>query len=159
EAWFEATHIDVQFDSNDAVQRGYGQLVRAYEAVRSCRAIWDVTSDRDVNKKVERSSASRGVDRKPVTLDYAKSDVIRFGGKAMRFANANGEDFLLYPGVIILQRADGEFALIDLREVDIKFDVTNFIEEETVPEDANIVGRTWAKVNRDGSPDRRFKGN
>ena len=30
---------------------------------------------------------------------------------------------------------------------------------ESVPSDARIVGQTWAKTNKDGSPDRRFVGN
>ena len=37
--------------------------------------------------------------------------------------------------------------------------VTRFIEEEGVPKDASIVGRTWKYVNKSGGPDRRFKNN
>ena len=32
-----------------------------------------------------------------------------------------------------------------------------FIEEETVPNDAIVIKRVWAKSNADGSQDRRFK--
>lgn len=109
EGWLEATHIEVQFDTDDAAQRAYGSLVRAYEALRSCAVVWDVTSDRDANRVMERTTASRVVERRRVDLDYAKSDLIRFGGQAMRFANANGEDILIYPGVILMQRGDGAF--------------------------------------------------
>jgi hypothetical protein len=159
ESWLEATHLEVGFDADLAAQRGYGALVRAYEALRDCRAIWDVTSDRKTNRVVERTSALRTVERRAVTLDYANSDIIRFGSKAMRFANANGEDILIYPGVILMQRSDGEFALIDLRDVTVQCERVAFNEEDGVPEDSQIVRRTWAKVNKDGSPDRRFKGN
>jgi len=34
-----------------------------------------------------------------------------------------------------------------------------FIEEEPVPPDAAVVGQAWAKSNKDGSPDRRFRDN
>ena len=117
EGWLEATHIEVQFDADDAAQRAYGSLIRAYEALRSCAVVWDVTSDRDTNRVAERTTASRVVERRRVALDYSKSDLIRFDGRALRFANANGEDILIYPGVILMQRADGAFALLDLREV------------------------------------------
>lgn len=159
EGWLEATHIQVQFDTDDAAQRGYGAMIRAFDALRGCGAIWDVTSDRDTNRVVERTAASRELQRRPVVLDYSKSGIIRFGGKAMSFANANGEDVLIYPGMILMQRGDGEFALIDLRDVTIEFGGVNFIEEEHVPEDTQVVRHTWAKVNKDGSPDRRFKDN
>lgn len=36
---------------------------------------------------------------------------------------------------------------------------TRFIEEEAVPKDAEVVGRTWKYVNKSGGPDRRFKNN
>lgn len=159
EGWLEATHIEVQFDADDAAQRTYGSLIRAYEALRSCTVVWDVTSDRDTNRVAERTTASRVVERRRVSLDYSKSDLIRFGGRALRFANANGEDILIYPGVILMQRADGAFALLDLREVGVESETTHFIEDEQVPSDAEVVGKTWAKANKDGSPDRRFNGN
>ena len=159
EGWLEATHIEVQFDSDDSAQRGYGALVRAYDGLRACAAIWDVTSERGTNRVAERTSASRVVERRPVGLDYAKSDIIRFTGRALRFANSNGEDLLIYPGIILMQRTDGQFALLDLRDVGVEVSGVNFIEEESVPPDAEVVTRTWAKVNKDGSPDRRFKDN
>lgn len=159
EAWLEATHIEVQFDADDTAQRGYGALVRAYDGLRACAAIWDVTSERGTNRVAERTSASRVVERRPVTLDYAKSDLIRFTGRALRFANANGEDLLIYPGVMLMQRTDGQFALLELRDIGLEVSGVNFIEEERVPPDAEVVTRTWAKVNKDGTPDRRFKDN
>jgi hypothetical protein len=158
-AWLEATHIEVEFDTDDTAQRAYGAVVRAYESLRSCTIVWDVTSDRDTNRVAERTSATRVVERRPVSLDYSKSELVRFGGRALRFANANGEDILIYPGVILMQRSDGAFALLDLRDVQVDFEGVNFIEEEKVPSDSEIVRHTWAKVNKDGSPDRRFRDN
>ena len=34
-----------------------------------------------------------------------------------------------------------------------------FIENESVPQDANVVGNTWQYVNKNGGPDRRYKNN
>jgi hypothetical protein len=34
-----------------------------------------------------------------------------------------------------------------------------FVEEEKVPSDAQIHEYTWAKVNKDGTPDKRHTGN
>ena len=159
EEWLEATYIGVEFQSDEPAQRTYASLVRAFEAMRGCKIIWDVTADRGTNRVVERTLASRTVDRREVTLDYAKSDIIRFSGQALRFANANGEDILIYPGMIVMERPDGAFALVDLRHVQIECVDVPFVESEHVPEDAKVVGQTWAKSNKDGSPDRRFSNN
>ena len=36
---------------------------------------------------------------------------------------------------------------------------SQFIEDENVPKDATVVGKTWRYVNKKGGPDRRFKDN
>lgn len=157
--WKEATHIEASFETSDVAQRAYAQLVRAFEVLRSSRRIWDVTSDRVANRVMERTAAVRTVDRRPVEINFSSSDLIRFDGRALRFGNINGEDILIYPGLALMPRADGMFALVDLRELRITYAPHNFIEEEPLAEDATVVGHTWVKVNKDGSPDRRFKDN
>lgn len=157
--WEDNTKIAVTFEAGDAAQRAYAFMVRAFDTLKLSRKIWDVTADRSTNQFVERTLANRTVDRHPVILEFSSTDLIQFSGRAMRFENVNGDDILLYPGVAIIPRADGAFALIDLRELKIGFEGVRFHETEGVPNDAEVVGHTWAKTNKDGSPDRRFKEN
>lgn len=157
--WQGCTHIDVQFETSASAKQAYGALVRTFEKLRCSAAVWDVTSDRSTNRVAERTMANRTLTRTKVGLSYSGSDLIRFDGRAMQFDNANGEEIMIYPGVVIMPRADGAFALIDLREVKLEFNAVRFVEDETVPSDAKIVDQTWAKVNKDGSPDRRFASN
>lgn len=49
--------------------------------------------------------------------------------------------------------------LIDIRELDFNFHGQRFLEDEKVPKDAVILDHTWAKVNKNGSLDKRFKNN
>ena len=158
-AWKENTRVEMTFQTTDAAQRAYASLVRAFDALRSCGAAWDVTADRDTNQFVERTTATRAVDRHLVRLEFAGNDLVRFEGRAMSFENVNGEDILIYPGVVVMPRADGMFALIDLRELKVSYYPMKFVEAERPPGDAEVVGYTWAKANKDGSPDRRFRDN
>ncbi len=41
----------------------------------------------------------------------------------------------------------------------LTFTSVRFIETGTVPADSKIIDRTWAKVNKNGTPDKRFKDN
>ena len=41
----------------------------------------------------------------------------------------------------------------------LDYNPASFIEEEAVPADAELIGHTWKKANKDGSPDRRFANN
>lgn len=159
EAWLESTHVEITFETSDVARKAYAALVRAFEVLRGSARIWDITSDRDTCRVIERTSASRMLTRHPAAVEFSTSDLVRFEGRPMRFQNVNGEDILIYPGVALMPRADGAFALIDLRELQVQFNAVQFIEDEAVPNDAQVVGETWTKVNKDGSPDRRFRDN
>jgi hypothetical protein len=52
-----------------------------------------------------------------------------------------------------------KFGLIDIRELEFSFEEQRFIEPRTVPKDANVIDYTWAKVNKNGTRDKRFKDN
>lgn len=48
---------------------------------------------------------------------------------------------------------------VSYEQLKIEVGQSRFIEEETVPTDARVVGSTWRYVNKKGGPDRRFKDN
>lgn len=158
-SWEDNTKIAVSFEAGDAAQRAYASMVRGFDVLKLSDKKWDVTADRAANQFVERTIASRTVNRHPVVFDFSSTDLIQFSGRAMRFENVNGDDILIYPGVAVIPRADGIFALIDIRELQISADGVKFHEVEGVPRDSKVVGQTWAKTNKDGSPDKRFKEN
>lgn len=158
-SWEDSTKIAITFESSDASQRAYAAMVRAFDMLKSSVKKWDITADKATDQFAERTLATVSVNRHPVTFDFSSTDLIQFTGRAMRFENVNGDDILLYPRVAVIPRADGAFALIDLRELQISSEYRRFHEEEGVPSDSRIDGHTWAKTNKNGSPDRRFKDN
>lgn len=158
-SWDECTKIAVTFETGDAAQRAYSSMVRAFDILKLSSKKWDVTADRSTNQFVERTLANRTVNRHSVTFEFSSTDLIQFSGRAMRFEDVNGDDILIYPGIAVISRADGVFALIDIRELKVGIEGVRFHEDEGVPSDAEVVGQTWAKTNKDGSPDKRFKEN
>lgn len=46
-----------------------------------------------------------------------------------------------------------------MNELKLEQKEVKFIETGSVPGDTKVIGNTWAKVNMNGSPDRRFKDN
>jgi hypothetical protein len=159
EDWEKSTIIEVTFETNEMAKVGYAHLVRSFDTLRGCKKCWDVTSQRVTNRVTERTSANSVVSRHEVQLGFSSTDVVQFDGKAMRFENVNGDDIVMYPGVAVIPRADGEFALVDIREIEAKFSGTRFQEHEIVPSDTTVVGSTWEKSNKDGSRDKRFANN
>lgn len=159
EAWRDATKIRVTLDAVPEAMALWGDVVRAFGALMTASAIWDVTAFRQSDRVRERTTAFRTVDRKPVRFTYGQSDLVDYDGSPLQLGNANGENLLLFPGLLLLSRSDGAVALVALSEVITVCVRTNFIEHERVPGDSEVVGHTWLKANKDGSPDRRFADN
>jgi hypothetical protein len=73
--------------------------------------------------------------------------------------NKAGGDMFLYPAFVLYRVTRDSFAVIDVQDVAIDYSASRFIEHETIPADSPTIGHTWLKVNKDGSPDKRFRDN
>jgi hypothetical protein len=149
--------IDINLDQN--IENHYQTLSNRYLDLCTCTKIWDLISYSTQDQRITRSSAQTSVHRKAISFSSNRINIIKSKFQPLHFANANGGDLYFYPGFIFYFENEVNFALVDLRDLDITLINQQFLEEESVPADAIIVKQTWAKSNADGSPDRRFKNN
>jgi hypothetical protein len=152
------TFIDAHFALDEPTKATFEQLSQAFEQLAGCNNIWDVVSEKGEDPRIARSSVTRRLDRKDVKFSIADDSVLQTESKVLCFQNANGADLLLYPGFIMMHEG-GELALIDLRDIKTRYSGIRFVETDPVPSDAKVIDYTWAKCNKDGSPDRRFANN
>jgi hypothetical protein len=68
------------------------------------------------------------------------------------------ETVYLSPDAILVV-AGNAVAAFSYKDVEVVCTPTRFIEDDTPPRDATVVGATWRYVNRKGGPDRRFANN
>jgi hypothetical protein len=94
-----------------------------------------------------------------VTFQRGQSDILTCEWAVPCLANRAGGDVYLYPAFVLYRVTRDTFAVIDVQDVTVEFVPSRFIERETIPADSPTVGHTWLKVNKDGRPDKRFKGN
>lgn len=149
--------VRVENNFEGDIEAQYSELLRLFDELTRCAVIWDKTASVSVGL-IERSAAGKAVSRQPVRFDLKHIPVIESPTLAMHMMNANGGDLFLYPG-FVLMAGQTDFALIDYRELEVVVDNTTFLEEESIPSDSRAVGSAWAKVNKDGSRDMRFKNN
>lgn len=150
-------NIDIHFE--EKFDDGYKDLLQAYKNLLTSDYIWDITSYVDIDMKTHRSAASGGVTRFRVNFKFDNIDIVKSSYSAFHLENKNGGDLYIYPAFVMLTNKNNEFAFIDLKELDMIFEEQNFLEQENIPSDTEVIGKTWAKVNKDGTPDKRFKGN
>jgi hypothetical protein len=155
----EGCFVEVDFPLDNATGESYAALVGAFEALRTAQRIWDITAMAAVDRVTQRTTAQSALTRVPVVFDFTDSETIRSQHRAMRLGNVAGRDLQLFPVFVMMREASRDFALIEFPQFECKLANSNFIEEETIPSDAEQVGATWKRANKDGSRDRRFNDN
>lgn len=155
-----ATEIKVEIDLDDHAWSAWAEVRKTFDRLSQVAKLWDVTSSVAVDRFRTRSVAHETVTRTPVGLRTIIDSIVATAGGGHRFENANGGDLDIFPGFMLIRdKASSDYALIDLRDLTVETYGCRFIERETVPPDAEIVGQAWHKSNKDGSPDRRFSEN
>jgi hypothetical protein len=152
-----AIELDYEFDE-DILSR-YNNVSSSFEKLCLSDKIWDVTSAHNQNRIVARSAASTIVTKREVRFSNKSIPDIKANFKPLYFKNANGSDLYFYPHFIIMYSSKEKFAIIGLHEIELVFSPVRFVEDGKVPNDSKIIDRTWAKVNKNGTPDKRFKDN
>ncbi|MFW5713990.1 MAG: hypothetical protein ACOCYU_04895 [Brevefilum sp.] len=148
----------IDIDINENTEFGFSALYEAFGELQGSEKIWDVTTSQKADRVTLRTTAEDLIERKMIAFDKQELDLVSCDYEALYLENANGSDIYLYPLFILLVDKK-DFALIDLKDIDIEYRQTNFIETESIPEDAEVSGYTWAKANKDGSRDKRFSSN
>lgn len=149
--------VTIEIDIDDIIKGKYENLKTSFTNLITCSKIWDKTSS--VLNNDNRSAANNSVTRTPTFLAIQKIDFINASFDALHFKNQNGSDIYIYPAFAVVFDDKNSFGLVDLADLKLSFKRTSFLEEEQIPSDTNVVGETWAKVNKNGTADKRFKDN
>ena len=150
--------IDFNFDKDSL--NDYISLKKSFEGVSTAQKVWDITSFRPTDQFHERTTATTSVNRTPIRFFESSLDFIKTEYSALVFENANGGNLFLYPGFIVMKdKISSEFAIIDLKSLQLSFAFSSFIEEESVPSDSKNIGSTWKYCNKNGSRDKRYNNN
>lgn len=151
--------IHLEIDTEDVYFDMFRNIRKSFELLKSSHKKWDVTSSRETNRISERTSATSTITRTTINLSENTLPILQTNDMCPCIHNINGGDLYLYPGFMIVYDSKSEFALIDYADITINYSSIRFIEVEEVPKDSMVVGQTWYKVNKDGTPDRRFTSN
>ncbi|PZR26446.1 MAG: hypothetical protein DI535_14340 [Citrobacter freundii] len=151
--------VQLEVDTDDVYASLYTNMIDAFNLLTRCEKKWDFTSSKRTNRVAERTSAANTVTRSEIRISRQPLELFADSQPAIKFHNMNGGDLYFYPGFMIVYESKSEFALISYADLDVEFYEQRFIEDEAVPSDSRVVDHTWAKVNKDGSRDKRFTGN
>jgi hypothetical protein len=155
----ENCYVDLDVDFDPDIKVKYNSLVSSFKNMCNSHKIWDVTSAQYEDRRVTRSAAASTVEKKEVRFGIKGIEDIKSNFEILWLKNANGADIYMYPSFIVMYSSEKSFALIGFNDIQFAHCALRFVETGSIPSDTKVVDKTWAKVNRDGSPDRRFKDN
>lgn len=155
----EKCYVNLEIDFDNEIKRKFEQVYESFTKLTASRKIWDITSARHQDRVAMRSSAGIIVSRREVHFSLKSIPYIKSYYQALYMKNANGADIYIYPAFIVMYTNENSFAIIGINELNFHQTYTRFTETSTVPSDTKIISKTWAKVNKNGTPDKRFKSN
>ena len=155
-------HVTYMMDADSASKwDGFRGMV---SEMCSRTTLWEVLdSSVNANSKYHGGAVS-SVDRGPIATKTIKANRKTGLGLNIRFniptllLQSRSHSILFIPDGLVVQ-AGTQIATYTYDELSIDTSVTRFVDTFPVAHDAEIVGYTWQYVNRDGSPDARFKDN
>jgi hypothetical protein len=155
------TRISVNFNMETEVAEPYRRTQNTFDQMAASHRIWSIYTEQQIDRVKARSTAGTVVSRTIAMFRRQATPLVDTEDAPLLMSVRRGRsNAYFYPGFVLIDGDEREdFALIDFTELNISSRQTNFTESEGAPADSHIVGKTWAKANKDGSRDRRFKDN
>ena len=154
------TYVKLTFADKSQLEKSWLNCIDALDELMKSEKIWDLTYAESVDKAKARTIAQTATKRTLINGDDKKVvDFIKSDLPSLYLANSNGPDLFFFPTFLLLYKGSQEFGIFDLKEIKAAMKLIGYVEEEKVPGDTEVIQHTWKKTNKDGSRDRRFKGN
>lgn len=153
------TFVELTFADKSQLEKSWLNCIDAFGELMESEKIWDVTYAEGVNRAKARTVAQTATKRTPINKGERELEFIKSDLPHLLLPNANGPDLFFFPTFLLLYKDKEKFGIFDLREIKPTMELSGYIEEEKVPGDTEVIQHTWKKTNKDGSRDKRFKGN
>lgn len=149
--------VVILYDFDTDMEGAYQRLHDSVSHLARCGGKWHILAHGDVynrkyhagaNQLVRRTRLSVTTGAPPYVRTNIRTPVIYLGARTLFF----------FPERLLVFAKDGVGA-VSYDNLGIVANDSRFIENESVPRDAQVVDQTWEYVNKNGGPDRRFNSN
>jgi hypothetical protein len=136
----------------------YGVLVSAYAGILASKGAWLVSGEgnNDAFKARRSGGASINLSTEKVSASLKGPKTVKLNVKPPTLSTGSQTVAFLPDQLLVKHRA--HYATIPYSDLSVSTSTERMIAA-SAPSDAKLVDRTWEKVNKDGSPDKRFANN
>ena len=149
--------VDLEYSFDAEAEEEYTRRIDAWIILAEGDKEWQITTEQHNSNTRVNAGASRSLGRVDCTIKKGRPFYIRTNVETVE-VKLKKETLIILPDKVFVIRGK-KVGLVDYKDFNISVSSTNFVESEPVPKDARIVGSTWQYVNKNGTPDRRYKNN
>lgn len=148
--------IPMEYSFDEESKASFDEMSAIWMSLNKNKKFWQTISESSLNRKTS-GGASRGVKRisaKAISKlpFFVTSNVQPFGLKLRK-----QKVYFLPDKMLVVSSLN--VGAINYSDIKMDLGESRFVETDPVPKDANILGYTWLKVNKNGTRDKRYKNN
>lgn len=146
-------NIDYDIDSDYTLD----DRIKFMRKVARSDKVWRITQTSKVIDKKYSAGASQSVNRVVCATNMEAPFPFKTNAKVASFKSGK-ETLVFMPDKLFIIQGN-KIGALSYSDIESSTSTTRFIEKGALPRDAEVVDKTWQKVNKSGGPDRRFKNN
>jgi hypothetical protein len=151
--------LEINYTMDGELKSLYESFIRYFDEFTSSNRIWEELTSQEADRRYNAGASSvvtreaiRGVSRHKLPSPELVTNV------SIPSITCRAGELYFFPERIIAKRGR-TFGGALYKNVDVSISQVRFVEDSTLPSDAEVESHTWQYANKDGSPDRRFTGN
>lgn len=153
----KVTIFIMEYEFDEESKQYFENLTVTWMSMNQNKKFWQtISADKIQNTKVH-GGASRSVSRIPAKAISKPPFFIKPNVKIFGLQLRKQQLFFLPNKLLVVSGT--KVGAVNYNEIRMGLGTTRFIEDDVVPKDATVVGKTWLKVNKNGTRDKRFKDN
>lgn len=150
--------INLEYSFDAEKQDEHTRRIDAWELLAEGKKEWQILSEQyNSNRKIN-AGAGRSIKRVECKIRKGHPYYIKANVDTIQINLAHKEKLIILPDKVFFVRKR-KIGAIDYSDFQISVSSVSFVERDTVPKDATVVGQTWQYVNKNGTPDQRYRNN
>lgn len=153
-----AGRVTLEYSFDPEKEDEHTRRIDAWQLLAEGKKEWQVLSEQFNNNRKVNAGAGRSLKRVQCKIEKGHPYYIKTNVDTIQITLHNKERLIILPDKVFFVRKR-KVGMIDYSDFRISVSSVRFVETDPVPKDAQVVGQTWQYVNKNGTPDQRYKNN
>ncbi|MEX0271982.1 hypothetical protein AB3R30_22920 [Leptolyngbyaceae cyanobacterium UHCC 1019] len=143
--------------SDDYSENKFYSSIAAFSKLAETKSSWRLKSQVAVHDWKRNAGSSSALIRERSKIGKQNPNLLKANVDVWGVDAGSIKLYLLPDRFFVFQ--DGVYSAISYSEIQASLQDLEYVEQESLPSDATVIGQTWKYARRDGGPDKRFNNN